>query len=58
MAKEPDWLKKEALLPGHRPSIKDVDPLKLKQKQNNKKERNVLLSSVNKSEQLSFRKKR
>ena len=32
VAKEPDWLKNKALLPGHRPSIKDVDPLKLTKK--------------------------
>ena len=34
VAKEFDWLKIATLLPGHRPSIKDGDPLKLKEGDN------------------------
>ena len=32
VAKEFDWLKMGALLPGHRPSTKNCDPLKLQKK--------------------------
>ena len=39
MAKEVVWLKTGALLPGHQPSTKDGDPLKLKRKKKKKRER-------------------
>lgn len=39
VAKEVVWLKTGALLPGHQPSIKDGDPLKLKREKKKKKKR-------------------
>ena len=43
VAKEFDWLNMGALLPGHHPSIKDGDPLKLKSRNSQSTRQNAIL---------------
>ena len=47
MAKEVVWLKTGALLPGHQPSTKDGDPLKLKRKKKERENQETGMGDIN-----------